>query len=447
VECPQKCAPNVFNSNSTTFTLTPGNSTKQERNQVLSFSLNFFGDAIEAADKKCTPSGPLPSVCQVPGPQPQSIPPRPSNVPGPEFGLIVDAFGQMLNAPQSPPVAVTPAHVVAPCPPQAIPGMQSTCLIMPPVAASAPANRTLVGTWVRVVGPTVYTIRITLDHITINATSATEFGDDKVVIECAMLTADYHLMKDGTTAIGLITSFDIRADGDLPESANFGELVEELSKLQKALTDKPFAMSIRQYGDTLVIGNVRLPEVESVETWSPMNVLGGRYSAAGDKPLPKPKVVKAPPPPPVAVNPIGYPTGAIGAPIMLSLPQGNCYPTAIPQCFPGGMGQCFPGGMGMMQFPPNCPYQMVGYPNPGYAAPSWGNVSGCGGLMMPSQCPMPSTLMPLPTPYPAIDCPVIGPPAVDLPLPSKLMPMPQPLPEQSSQSFSSSIPQRIERSK
>jgi hypothetical protein len=296
-------------------------------------------------------------------------------------------------------------------------------MVMQPCTTAVPAMRSHVGTWVRVVGPVVYTIQIAPDHMTINAASATEFSDNKVVIESSILTADYHLMRDGTTAVGLITSFDVRLDGDLPEGVNYKEFMGELSQLQKVLTDKPLALSMKIYGDALVIGNVRLPEMAGGEAWSVVTVLGGRYSAAGDKPLPKPKVAKAPMPPQCfplpapAYNP-GYPVGIIGAPVGLPVPPppanvpGGTYRMAVPPYIQGGVPPV------QSYAPPmnDCPSPL--YP-PQWTAP----VAGCGGVMV-APTPLPVDYFgKMPTPAPPAPTPVPLPP-VDGIAPRPVMPLP-----------------------
>jgi hypothetical protein len=351
--------------------------------------------------------------------------PPPANVPAPAFDALADAFGQMLNAKQTPPVVVSSPQACPLCPVPPTCTMQSTSVVLPPCAAAVPVtNAGPVGTWVRVVGPMVYVIRITPDHMIVTASSATGISDDQVVTESTILTADYHLMRDGTTMVGLITSFDVRLDGDVPEDADFDEIAGQLSHIQKAVTDKPFALSVRVYGNALAIGNVRLPEAESPDAWSPMTVLGGRYSAAGDRPLPKPKVMKAPmppqgfpPPPPV----YGYPTGIIGAPTGLpvlpppGVPQGAMSLPAAQGCFPAGSGTVIrvitqnPGCGAAGQ--PGCPL-----------TPPGGVISGCGGVMIPP----PNVQFGLvPTPIPGTGSPMmIPPPPVDLAVP--LMPEPTP---------------------
>jgi hypothetical protein len=463
MDCPQKCEPKT--SYELRITIPPLGSgvdradscINQDKKQLLHFSTGYFGSDpySEIPVNKSAPTIPtpaVPTVCPNPGPQTYSSPPSPVNVPGPEIDLIADAFGRMLNVPQSAPVAVAPAQVALPCLVQAVcPGgilPPPTGILPLPTLSQTPASELIVGTWVRVVGPTVYAIRITPDHMTITATSAAEVDEDKVVNESNIMTLDYHLMRDGKTAVGLITSFDIRLDGEMPWASEFAAFAEGLSKLQKNLSDKPFAMSIRCLGDALVIGNVRLPDVEPVDFWLPMTVLGGRYVPAGDKPLPKPKAVKSATPspqgfptPPQFFNP-GYPAGAIGPPMVMpmtppNLPPGNWCPPAVPYCTPGGMG--------MIQGAPNWGYQMGGNPNQS-SVPTWPcPLSGCGGIMQP-QTAMPPICMPPLMRTPDMVCPAVGPtPQLNVPAPRRIMPPPDPLPEPFNQSFA--VPTRIERSK
>ena len=110
-----------------------------------------------------------------------------------------------------------------------------------------------------------------------------------VVRDSTILTVDYQLINDGTMAVGLISSFDAQLDGEIDEN-DFDGFVTELKKVQQSLCDKPVAMSLKTYGNVLVIGNVRLPEHADSESWSSRTVIGGRYTLLGDKPLPKPKV-------------------------------------------------------------------------------------------------------------------------------------------------------------
>jgi hypothetical protein len=334
--------------------------------------------------------------------------------------------------PVSPVQAIPACHgpVVPPCPVQAIPSypMQSvlprpvpgTCeiqitgVVLPQAAVAVPAVRSHVGTWVRVVGPVVYTIQLTADHMTITATSAIEHTDDKVVTERAVMTADYHLMRDGTTAVGLITSFDAQLDGDLPEGVNYKGFMGELSQLQKVLTDKPLALSLRMYGDALVIGNVRLPEMQGGEAWSLVTVLGGRYSPAGDKPLQKPKIARAPmlpryPLPAAVITPV-YPYGNVGTPVVVPAPGYIMPPGGYPMPAPSPYMPA--GAEAPVQFTPSCPTPGGIYPIPIQSTTGAPVISGCGGTMFPPlpYSPTPAPACPQSLPYtPAPACPTPSP--------------------------------------
>lgn len=445
VECPQKCVPNSSSGPLGAATPCPMMGARQENKQVFSFAIDQFGHPVEMPEYQC-PS--VSSGFTGPRAQPEWAPRQPANVPAPVFDVLADTFGQMLNDSTCPPVATVPQ--VAPyCPVQVIQGVQPTTVTLIPCTTAIPAAKTVVGTWVRVVGPAVYAFQMTPDHMTISAASSTEFPNGKVVTECTTMTCDYQMMRDGTTAIGLITSFDTRLEGDLPSDVDFDGFVEELSKLQKALTDKPFAMSIRLYGETLVIGNVRLPEVEMCETMSPMTVIGGRYTSAGDKPMPKPKVVKAPmqpracpvASPPAAFNP-GVPTVATGAPISIGMVPSYVNSGAI---YPPPMPSWSPGDTRMIQVAPSYPSPVNTYPNPWPAAPCLG-VTGCGGLMMPSLQPnMPPAVMPPPVHIPSFEGPMLSPvPHINVPYATPNMPSPLPLTQPGNQSFSPPIPVRVE---
>ena len=436
-------------------------STTPDKKQIFQFSLGVFGGAADSSSSA--------QVIVPPSPPIRFDPAAPANVPPQTFDTIVNVLGQMMNGNQSPAVAVVPAQPV-PCPVQ--PGCAAPYmgLVLPPCAAAMPLPKVgPVGTWVRVVGPMVYVIQIAPDHMTITATSAEEDENGKVLTAGCILTADYHTMRDGTTLVGLITSLDARIDGDLTAPVDFGGFAEELSQLQKAVTDQPFAMSVRVYGDALVIGNVRLPEVES-ESWDPMTVLGGRYTAAGDKPLPKPKVAKAlmpimpvcvpvldapclmPPSPPVR-GPI-LPTGIMGA------------PTAIP-ILPPPVVRPNSRSLGV----PDLPVENRGpdwvlnrrSADPlvsGPMVPASGQSSSCIVPYRPAsetRVPQPSYILPaslLPTvleaPTPAYGMPqpqIAMPEQVDSPATAKKGKKKQPIPEMDKKPSAQAIPARIEPSR
>jgi hypothetical protein len=225
-------------------------------------------------------------------PPPAWNPAQPANVPANEFGMMADVFGQMIGA-KSPPAYLPPP----PMPPVAV---QTLGYVIPPVPEGAcppcplptSTRPSVTGTWVREVGPVVYVVKIAPDHLTISVTAATEVGGGKLMTQELVLAADYHLSRDGTTLVGLITGVDSTVNGELTgdSHADLQALQEELSQLQKGYTDKPYAMTVRVYGDSLVIGNVRLPQAKDVQdSDTPLGIIGGRYRNVGDKMFPKPK--------------------------------------------------------------------------------------------------------------------------------------------------------------
>ncbi|HVL15110.1 MAG TPA: hypothetical protein VM529_21240, partial [Gemmata sp.] len=265
--------------------------------------------AVQPCPVPCPSNGSgyaVPSPCV---PQSGWSPAQPANVPANEFGMMADVFGQMLGAKQ-PPQYLPPAPALTlpqvavqtlgfTMPPQVPEG---TC---PPCPLPASTRPSITGTWVREVGPVVYIIKITPDHLTITTHTATEVEDGKTIADGMVLTADYHLSRDGSTLVGLITGVDATLDGELPDGGEMMHVQGELAALQKAFTDKPFALGVRVYGDALVIGNVRLPVAEgSRADYTPIAILGGRYRNAGDKMLPKPRAMKpGPRPVPAARTP------------------------------------------------------------------------------------------------------------------------------------------------
>ncbi len=181
-------------------------------------------------------------------------------------------------------------------------------------AVVAPLKPGHVGTWVRMIGSKQCVVKIEADYLTITVSEAHELGD-KMVTGHLTFTADYHTTRDGLTVVGLITSVDVKFDGDLPEDT----MLEQFGELQKAMEEKPFAMTFRRYGETLVIGNVRMPEVGDRIDTPPAAYIGGRYTSAGDKPLPKLKAVKATEP---KAPPVYFPPVFPGAPGTYGLPPG-----------------------------------------------------------------------------------------------------------------------------
>ena len=220
---------------------------------------------------------------------PPCVPLKPTNVPGEAFDVMSGVFGEMLNAkPGTTPCPVLPTAYSVPLPAQPV-------VVAPPGPLHSAPKPGFSGTWVREIGPIVYVVQVVADHVTITATSSVEGSGGKTYTEGIVLTADFHLTRDGTTVVGLITSVDAVIEGTMPTDADMppNGNGEELSRIQKLLVDKPLAFNVRIYGDVMAIGNVRLPDLEGARgPCYPLMVIGGRYSQHGDKPLPKPKAVK-----------------------------------------------------------------------------------------------------------------------------------------------------------
>lgn len=154
----------------------------------------------------------------------------------------------------------------------------------PPLPGVAPARAVgsaPLGTWHRTVGVMTYAVVVKDTHLTITAKMTVEMGTGltatkKTVTQGVVLTCDYHMTRDGSNLVGLVTGVDAVCDGT-PEAAEGNELPKMITKLQKAMTDKPFAVSFRVYDGALVIGNVRLPACEDKDLSGPLESVGGWY--------------------------------------------------------------------------------------------------------------------------------------------------------------------------
>jgi hypothetical protein len=267
--------------------------------------------------------GRMPPVCPEPA--------RPA--PNAMKAMAADAFGQMLLGGTQPQPGCVPS--VPPI------GGYNLLPVGATVASVAPAKPGPLGTWYREIGPKQCVVKVETDHLTVTVSEAHEF-EGKTVTGHLILTADYHLTRDGLTVVGLLTSVDVKFDGDLPED-DMQSMLEKVGDLQKALEEKPFAMTFRRYGEALVIGNVRMPDVGDRMELQPATYVGGRYKSVGDKPLPKLKVTKASEPKPVPVYvPLPGVPGAIGLPVQQryvlppDVPLYGSYPQAITAPAPTG---------------------------------------------------------------------------------------------------------------
>jgi hypothetical protein len=167
--------------------------------------------------------------------------------------------------------------------------------VAPTVATPLPAavaKPGIMGTWYREFGSKLQIIKITPDYLTMTVILSEEIEDGKIATATCVTTADYHITRDGMTLVGLITGVDAQIEGDVPEE-DMKDLGKAIEKERKIKEDRPFALTFRIYGDSLVIRNVRMPESQDGDEDNPLQTtIGGTYKNAGDKPLPKPKVAK-----------------------------------------------------------------------------------------------------------------------------------------------------------
>lgn len=261
--------------------------------ELMNLAMDLFAaeDAVLAPRKVLrVPLDPVPVAPPVP--TAVCVPAKPANVPPAAFDTMSRTFDQMLNPPQAPATCPVPvsSHVwpatmsvpaqaaVAPCP------LPTTC-----------AKAATTGTWTRELAGVVYVVKVAPDHVTITASSSVELFDGTTHTEGVVITADYHLARDGTTIVGLVTSVDAVIEGESKPSIGDQTAGDSLPELQKSLVDKPFAFSVRYYGDVMAVGNVRFPAIDGAQGAAQvLAVLGGRYTSVGDRPVPKPRAAKPP---------------------------------------------------------------------------------------------------------------------------------------------------------
>ncbi|HJZ59507.1 MAG TPA: hypothetical protein VKE74_31475, partial [Gemmataceae bacterium] len=178
-------------------------------------------------------------------------------------------------------------------PPYPTPYPVPASYVVPPPPMPMPATRAPHGTWYREVGPMMSVLVVKDGHMSMTMSMSVDV-DGETVTSGLVLTADCYLTRDGSGLVGIITGVDMLLEGTLPPDAGPDHMFEELPKLQKALTDQPFALSFRVYDSTLMIGNLRLATGEDEPSGlDEIRMLAGRYKAAGERGVPKPKPMKA----------------------------------------------------------------------------------------------------------------------------------------------------------
>jgi hypothetical protein len=141
---------------------------------------------------------------------------------------------------------------------------------LPLAAAEIPP----VGTWTRQMGPLAYKLEVKENHLTLTLTTK----DGPMTVDY-VLTADYYPTRTAGEIIGIVTSFDMSAAG-LDDKEIALEIQKTVAKVQKSLCNKPLALTFRVSGDSLVIGNVRMPDCEQEDLLAALEAMGGKYKSA-----------------------------------------------------------------------------------------------------------------------------------------------------------------------
>lgn len=134
----------------------------------------------------------------------------------------------------------------------------------------------------REVGPVRYKIEFKGQSLIATTTLTEEDDDGKSFTVDHVLTADWYPTKTEHEIVGLITGFDIATNGKAMKRDDVSGLLGSLADIQKQLNGKPIALACRHDGETLMIGNVRLPSLKDdySELSSAFAAMGGNYEAA-----------------------------------------------------------------------------------------------------------------------------------------------------------------------
>lgn len=257
---------------------------------VSEMMIRAFGEMLGG----CGNAPPVVSGMALPSPRylqhaPQYFPPDPA-FPLPRELRAMECPPAPCPVPVPPVIGFTMSAMAPPC----TPPMQVVVRPVPTIPAMANLRKLPVGTWYREVGLFLYTITIEDGHLTLTASMSAQAGDE-MVFGGLVMTADYYVTRDGSGIVGLITGVDVSIPGKVPDGFDDEVILKELPKMQQAVTDKPFALSYRVHGDTLVIGNLRLPPVEDAGgAAAVLQSVAGRYKLTphGQMPTLKPKRVK-----------------------------------------------------------------------------------------------------------------------------------------------------------
>ncbi|MBX9581609.1 MAG: hypothetical protein K2X87_15010, partial [Gemmataceae bacterium] len=237
---------------------------------------------------------------KVPAPKPATVaktapqvvlPPAPAVYAQP---VVVESAPLPVACPQPAVAAVT--YAVPPLPP--IPPLPSTTVMVAPAAPAVAVGRTNglpVGTWFREVGPVRMTLAVQDGTLSLTTTMTAEV-EGKSITQGLVVTADCYTTRDGL--VGVVTGADVVFEGELPAglAAEVAKGMAEVGKIQKALADKPFALSCRVVDGCLMVGNVRLavPKLDggAFDGLEDGSLIAGRYKPAGENGPPTQQAVK-----------------------------------------------------------------------------------------------------------------------------------------------------------
>jgi hypothetical protein len=197
---------------------------------------------------------------------------------------VKPVVGMMLPAADNPCPQAVAVEPVAGC------GVTQTA-----VATGSKPSTALHGTWYRQVSGYQCVITFTDGQMTITQSFPQTMVDGEFVLAQLIITADYHLTRDGTTIVGLISGVDLTFDDPLSSTAvrELQDTFQKLAEIKAQIEDKPFAMACRTSDNMLMIGNVRLPSSSFWQEVAPASFIGGRYTNAGGHPVPKLKPTTA----------------------------------------------------------------------------------------------------------------------------------------------------------
>ncbi|MCS6863842.1 MAG: hypothetical protein RMJ56_03920 [Gemmataceae bacterium] len=253
------------------------------------------GSMATNPNDRATPRPPIP---QPPAPalsNPPMVPPaNPFCAAGDDAmkQIAYEAFQTLLKKSGiTPAVEVTLAPACEPCPRVVTAETASASAAIKP-ATTTPVGKThsrLQGTWYRQMGGYQCAMAFQDGQMTITQSFLETMEDGALVVAHLIITADYQIVREGTTILGLITGVDLTFEEPVASTAMrpLRDTLEQLAALKTQIEEKPFAMTGQVRDDTLIIGSVRMPACSLWQELEPASFIGGRYTNTGGQPVPK----------------------------------------------------------------------------------------------------------------------------------------------------------------